>query len=192
MATVRRYKGESILGFHDEFVVVDIETTGFNPNRDSIIEIGAIKVVNHKVVDTYNVLINIGKSLSTEISNLTGITNKDLAGGVTIDDAMDSFHEFIGDWLLMGYNVNFDVNFLYDNTLTYTDLVLRNDFVDVMKYAKKIHPELDRHRLTDLVDYYGFDTSNNHRASKDCETTLDVFLALKNEIISKNLHHKLR
>ena len=175
----REYKGKSLLKWVDNYVLVDIETTGLSPRTDEIIEIGAIKVRENKIVDTFDTLLKIDDYLSPFITNLTGITNKMLEEGARQEEALEEFIEFAGKEIIMGHNVNFDINFIYDKCESYLDYYLSNDFVDTMRIAKHVLPNVRNYKLATLADYFDVDYRNAHRGLKDVEITYEVYNKMK-------------
>lgn len=175
----REHKGKSLLKWVDNYVLVDIETTGLSPRTDEIIEIGAIKVKENKIIDTYNTLIKIDRNLNPFITKLTGITNKMLETGKERDKALEEFVDFTGNEIIMGHNVNFDINFIYDKCLSYLDYYLSNDFIDTMRIAKHILPDIQNYKLGTLANYFGVDYRSAHRGLKDVEITYEVYNKLK-------------
>lgn len=151
---VRKYKGKSIDKLQDDYVLVDIETTGFSPVNDDIIEIGAIKVKDNKVIDEFHSLIKIDRKINPYITNLIGITNDMLEDGKDIDIALNEFLEFAGDNILMAHNTNFDINFLYEKSNKYLNKYLTNDFIDTMRVSKNMLPELPNYKLGTLASYF--------------------------------------
>lgn len=185
----RKYKGNSLLEFPDSFIVLDIETTGLSPEYDSIIEIGALKIEKSVVVNQFESLIrpnsyqSDGLYIDSYIESLTGITNKMLVNAPTISDVLPKFYNFIGDSILVGHNVNFDINFLYDYFENYLQKPLSNDFIDAMRLSRIIHPEHQHHRLKDLIERYSIVVDSSHRSIADCTATLAVANKLSEEII---------
>ena len=177
---VRREKGKSIIDFPEEFCMIDLETTGLSPAKDRIIEIGAIKYSHEKVVDSFQSLINPGVKISGMITRITGITNEMLETAPLIGDVLPSFHEFLGESLIVGHNVNFDINFLYDNYVSYLGFPLRNDFVDLLRIARMLCPDLPHHRLQDLIEHFNIEVKTSHRALSDCETAFTCYQNFKN------------
>ena len=175
----REHKGKSLLKWVDNYVLVDIETTGLSPRTDEIIEIGAIKVKENKIIDTYNTLIKIDRNLNPFITKLTGITDKMLETGKETDKALEEFVNFTGNEIIMGHNVNFDINFIYDKCLSYLDYYLSNDFVDTMRIAKHILPDIQNYKLGTLANYFVVDYRSAHRGLKDVEITYEVYNKLK-------------
>lgn len=196
----RDKKGISRIDIINDYCVIDIETTGLDSKYDEIIEISALKVRNNKVIDQYTNLVkpkqrifvdNDEKDFCVEngekvkyidefITDLTGITNQMLQNAPNISEVLQSFNEFIKDDVLIGHNVNFDINFLYDNNIEYFGKPLTNNYIDTLRIARKILPELKHHRLDDLISYFSKDKRNEHRALNDCILTNDIY----NELIS--------
>ena len=101
--------------FFDDYVIFDIETTGLDSSYDEIIEIGAIRIENNKVVSQFQSLVKPNIEIDDYITELTGITNDMLIDAPKIEDVLPQFMEFVGSEILIGHNVNFDINFIYDN-----------------------------------------------------------------------------
>ena len=180
-----RHKGHSLIGFPSDCCVIDIETTGLDYSYDEIIEISATKVVGGKFADTYSQLVKPEEPVSDFITKLTGISNEMLADQPAISDALPQFLDFVGSSLLVGYNVNFDINFLYDAAKKLLDIEFNNDFVDVLRIARRIHPELPRRKLKDMVAYYKLDDIGSHRAEADSIQTYLVLSRLRDDVIAQ-------
>ena len=103
----------------------------------------------------------------------------------TIEEILPDFMNYIGNDILIGHNVNFDINFIYDNLYKNKFDVLTNDFIDTMRISRKLLPELPHHRLIDLAKYFKIDSTNNHRSLKDCEITMNVYENLKEIALQK-------
>ena len=183
----RENKGHSIICFPDSFCVVDIETTGLSPSCDGIIEIGAIKYFKGIELERFTSLIqptlrNDGKYIDDFISSLTGITNDDLKDAPKENEVLADFQKFLGEDIIVGYNVGFDINFLYDAFVKTLNIPLTNDYVDLLRVARKLYPELPHHRLEDLLDKYGIENKNAHRALSDVEATKCCFDNMQDEV----------
>lgn len=175
----RQFKGKSLNTLVDDYVLVDIETTGLSPQRDEIIEIGAIKVRNNKIIDTYNSLINIKKRIPYFITELTGITTDMIfSQGRDRSEVLQEFMDFAGDSIIVGHNVNFDINFIYDKCEKYLNEYLSNDFIDTMKMAKRL-VQTPNYKLGTLANYFNVDYNGAHRGLKDVEITYEVYNKLK-------------
>lgn len=171
MANTERNKGNSIIAFPSDYIVFDLETTGLDPSWDSIIEIGAIHYANGNEVDRFQTLVNPGWEIPEFITDLTGITNEMVSDAPYIEESLPLFIEYAGNSVLVGHNVNFDVNFVYDNWLRQTGAYFNNDFIDTMRIARKLLKTLPHHRLQDLKEYYGITVETEHRAIADCIAT---------------------
>ena len=97
----------------NSYISIDLETTGLNPKEDRIIEIGAIKVIEGKVVDTFTTFVNPGRKLEERIVELTGIRDEDLADAPTIEEVFPKLEEFLEDLPLLGHSILFDFSFLF-------------------------------------------------------------------------------
>lgn len=179
----RPNKGKSIIAFPTEYVSVDIETTGLDSSFDKILEIAAIRYANGQKVEKFSSLVNPHQEICAFITQLTGITNEMVEHAPEIEDVMTKFHDFIGNDMLLGYNIaSFDSNFLYDKMRNYTDYELTNDFIDVLRIARKAHQELEHHTQADMATFYKIDNHGAHRAEFDCEVCNEIFQRLKQEI----------
>lgn len=179
--------GKSIVTFPDTYVVVDIETTGLNSRYDSIIEISALRYSYGEFIDKYVTLINPGVPIGSFITKLTGITDEMVKDRDDISICIKEFKEFVKDDLIVGYNVNFDMGFLYDNLKVIHNEYLSNDYVDVLRLTRRLLPQLQHHRQTDIAEYYGIDVQGAHRAEKDCMICEAIFEKMKEEVLKQNI-----
>ena len=124
----RPYKGQSLLLALDDYVAVDIETTGLSPRYSAIIEVGAVRFRAGRPRDEVSLLINPGFDLPPAITELTGITDDMLWTAPPLADVLPYFLDFVGTDVILGHNVNFDVNFLYDKALSLGLAPVSNDF----------------------------------------------------------------
>ena len=175
-----RLKGKSRVDFAADYVVVDIETTGISSTQNEIIEIGAIKVRNHEVIETFDVLIKASAPLPPFIVELTGINDEMLeVEGICAIDAFSQFLAFVEDAIIVGHNVNFDINFLYDHILNQLGVVLCNDYIDTLRLSRKyLQDKVYNHKLGTLTKYFGFCYDGAHRGLADCFFTYQVYNAL--------------
>lgn len=185
LAVKRPDKKASSIIFPEEYYVVDLETTGLSPQFDEIIEISAIKIINSEIVDTFSTLVKPTEEIDEHITRLTGITNGMLENAPDIDSILPGFFEFIENGVIVGHNVNFDINFLYDNRLKLFNTTVKNDFVDTMRIAKKLYPDFPNHKLCELVKNFGIKTDAAHRAFADCHATFKCYEHMKSYIIEK-------
>ena len=181
----RTDKGKSIVDFPSSYTVIDLETTGLDPYYDEIIEMSALKIVDGNIVDSFSELVRPQNEIDDFIIELTGITNEMLSKASSIEDVLPKFLAFVGSSIIVGHNVNFDINFIYDYSLKYLDRPFSNDFVDTLRIARKVLPNLNHHRLDDLVSYYSLKPRKEHRALSDCDLTFSIYLKLKDDSLSK-------
>ena len=165
-------KGKSLLEFPTSYIVFDIETTGLSSNWDEIIEISAIKIVNGEQYAEFNTLVKPKEAISDFISELTGITNDMVIDAPLIENVLPEFYDFVGDAILVGHNINFDIDFINCAGLKHNiGKILSNFYVDTLKISKRLLPGLDHHRLKDITNALGIDYQNAHRAHNDCVFT---------------------
>ena len=189
--TIRESKGRSIIAFPDTYCVIDVETTGRSPQWDHIIEVAALKVSDGQEVGRFSSLIQPpsmpgGTYVDDFITALTGITDEMLESAPFAPDVLAEFASFVGDTPVVGHYVGFDINFLYDSFDRYLDRPFSNDYIDTLRVARKLHPEMSHHRLADLVDHFGVTHNKVHRAMGDVEATAECFAHLKDEALE---HH---
>jgi len=177
--TMREYKGKRLVGFPDDYVVIDIETTGFNPKLNEIIEIGAVKVRNNKITSVFQSMIKPKNPISPYVSSRTGITNHILADASPIEAVLDSFVSFISDAILISHNVDFDVNFLYDHCETYLSHHLSNNFIDLRELFRKQQSSVIDQKITNICEKCALQNTHAHRALSDCLAAYDLYQSLK-------------
>ena len=182
---LRPDKGRSIIAFPDVYTVIDIETTGLDSRYCEIIEISALRYNGGQLVDNFSTLVKPSSPISDFITQLTGITNDMVADAPDIATAARQFFDFIKDDILVGYNVNFDINFLYDVLDEHCGLSLSNSFIDAMRIARKMRPELKNHKLQTVASSLGI-SSEAHRSFADCETCNTCYSLLISEAIEKH------
>ena len=183
---IRKHKGKSLILFPSSYCIIDLETTGLDPFYDKIIEVSAVKICNGNIIDKFTSLANIGNDkLSSFITQLTGITTEMLVDAPNLNDVLSEFTNFISDNIVIAHNANFDINFIYDNCMALLNKPFTNDFVDTLRLARRLLPELTNHKLVTLANNYNIDYSNAHRALSDCEITYNCYINLKNEALQK-------
>ena len=181
---MRKGKGKSVIYFPSTYTVLDIETTGLDPRYCEIIEISAMKYSSGQNIGTFSTLVKPSEPIDEYITSLTGITNDMLKNAPDIVETMQKFYNFVGSDLIVGYNVNFDINFLYDNLLNCHSLTLSNSFIDVMRIARKVLPDLKNHKQVTVAEHYGISTAGAHRAAVDCEICNAIFEKLQADILA--------
>lgn len=178
---MRDFKGKSLLDFPSTYAVIDVETTGLDPTRDSLIEVAAIKFEDCKEISSFSSLINPGVPVDTFITNLTGITNEELATAPDARSVLQKLYNFIGDDVVIGHNVHFDINFLYDNFEKFLGKAFSNNFVDTLRLSKRHYKKANSYKLSHLANYLNITIDTSHRALADCYTTNALYLKLREE-----------
>lgn len=168
--------GKSIIALPKDYTVIDLETTGLDPEKELIIEFAAIKVRNGKITDTFQQLCDPGFPIPPLITQITGITTDMVQFCPNPRSVIGQFTDFIGDDFIVGHNVLFDVRFIVKSAD-----VFKNDYIDTMKIFRKLHPELSHHKLSDMVDFYNKSNESAHRALSDCLATKDCFEEMKKD-----------
>lgn len=174
-----------LTGAFDAYVAYDFETTGLSARTESIIEIGAVKVISGEEVATFQTFVRPyeGASVSPRITELTGIAPEDVADAPELDAVLADFMAFVGDLPMLGYNnIAFDHAFL-QRAASLAGRRVRNEQFDVMIYAgqfaRRIGLPRPRVSLTCLSQTLAIVNPRAHRALADAQTTSRVYLALR-------------
>lgn len=182
MSSIKRNRyidGKLLLAYPDDYTVLDIETTGLNPQNDYITEISAIKYRNNRRVDEFSSLVKPDFSIPYYITRLTGIYDAMVADAPAIDEVILCFMDFLADDIIAGYNVGFDLSFIAENLVGYYAKRLANNYVDVMKLAQNELPFLGRYKQTAVAEYFNIATAGAHRALVDCNICNGCYQRLK-------------
>lgn len=184
--TIRENKGESQLGFIDDYTVLDLETTGFDPAYDEIIEIAAIRFSSGEKISEFATLVKPENKIDEYITQLTGITNEMVKDAPKIEKVLPNLMKFLGSSVIVAHNANFDINFLYDNNMLCFKEPFTNNFIDTMRISRKLFKDI-KHRLVDLAKEFKISVSMHHRAMPDCEVTQKVYEHMRNHCNSNNI-----
>lgn len=171
----RAQKGKSILAPTLDYTIIDLETTGLSPAYDEIIEVAAIRCRGGQEVDRYQVLVKPKAEISEYISSLTHITNAMVADARTIAQVLPEFLSFIGKDIVVGHNVSFDINFIYDNAIHLGLPPFTNNYIDTMRMARMLYYNIPNHKLGTIAKYLGVAAADAHRAIGDCITTQQCY-----------------
>ena len=165
-------KGQSLDG---TYVVFDLETTGFSPIKDKIIEIGAVKVENGKITDRFSTFVNPKVPIPFEITQLTSITDQMVLEAPDIETVLPQFLEFIEDAVLVAHNASFDVGFIEQNC-RYQDITPDFTSVDTVAMARILLPTLSKYKLNVVANALHISLENHHRAVDDAGATAEIFV----------------
>ena len=181
-----------------DYVVIDLEMTGLNAKTDHILEVGAVRVRNHQAVDKFGAILCQNVKIPEKVTELTGITEAMVQGGMEKEEAMRQFFEFIGEDIIVGQNVIFDYGFLKQWAVNHKRTLSLNAY-DTLKIARKCLPAEQSKKLEDLCEYFGVSREKAHRALDDAIETKQIFeklLALMDEkgepVESKPLVYKAK
>ena len=158
-----------------EYVVFDIETTGFSPVKNRIIEIGAVKISRGEIVDSFSAFINPQTPIPFEIEKLTGIRDDMVMDAPTIEVVLPQFLEFCGDAVLVAHNANFDMSFIKEN-VSRLNISREFTYVDTVGIARMLLPNQAKHTLDAVAKTLGISLENHHRAVDDAEATAEIFV----------------
>jgi DNA polymerase III subunit epsilon len=159
------------------FVVFDLETTGLDPNKTSIIEIGAV-LVNRDSADhtTFNCLVKPTNKLRPKTISLTGITQSMIdEDGLELKDAWAQFADFVGSYRLVAFNAQFDLGFLRVACNRSGMLNFSNPVDCALQRAREAWPHLPSYKLSSLAERGGMSLEHSHRALPDCERTMQIY-----------------
>ena len=161
--------GRKDFDLDDEFVAFDLETTGLDPKKDTITEIGAVRCRNGEIIDEFQTFVAIDRKLDQRIIDLTGITDEMLIGAPSLNEALAAFIEFCGSSPLAAHNAQFDVSFIKGGCEKCAiDFEITS--VDTLILAQKLMPDLVKHKLNTVADTLALPAFNHHRAVDDART----------------------
>ena len=167
----------------DSYVCIDLETTGLDPKRDKIIEIGAVKVEQGKITGEWQTLVNPGRKLEERIVELTGIRDDELVGARTISEVLPELFAFLEERTLLGHSVLFDFSFLKKAAVN-ERLSFERQGIDTLKIARKYLQDLESRALGALCEHYEIPHSA-HRALEDARATTALYQKLWDEFYEK-------
>jgi DNA polymerase-3 subunit epsilon/ATP-dependent DNA helicase DinG len=156
-----------------KFVALDIETTGLDPQREAILEIGAVRFNGRRVEQEWSTLVNPGRQVPSFITQLTGISNQMVAHAPPISDILAELDDFVGDAVIIGHNIRFDLSFLQRHRL-----FSYNDTIDTYEMASVLMPNASRYGLGSLASQLVVPLPATHRALDDALVTHGVYLRL--------------
>ncbi len=164
----------------DNYVVLDLETTGLSCTDDKIIEIAALSVAGNTVEAELELLVQCSKSLPQSICRLTGITDEQLRReGIPLSKALSQLISFIGNRKIICHNAAFDFGFLHTACRQMGLSMLRNPCVDTLTIARRKVLNVDNYQLGTLANYFSLDIAKQHRALSDCYLTYGIYKKLK-------------
>jgi|10_taG_2_1085330.scaffolds.fasta_scaffold02938_2 DNA polymerase III epsilon subunit-like protein len=155
-------------------IIFDLETTGFSPKKEDIIEVSALKFRGLKFQEEFQQLLQPSKPLPSIIKQLTGLLDEDLAYCPTFSDISRSLFKFMKGHRIIGYNVSFDKSFLVANDPVFDCL----EYQDYLKYVKGLDYELPNYKMRTVAEYMGIRIHPIHRAYEDTRTLFELIKRL--------------
>ena len=177
-------KGQNL---RDDFVVFDIETTGFSPVKNRIIEIGAVKVCNGEITEHFSSFVNPHTPIPFEIERLTGINDNMVANAPDIEDVLPAFLEFSKGCVLVAHNASFDMSFIVEN-MKNQGIEADLTYVDTVAISRAVLTDMAKHTLYSISKKLGIVLENHHRAVDDAEATAKIFEKFIVMLEEKDLH----
>jgi len=160
-----------------EIVALDLETTGLDPTRDAIIEVGLVRFTPRRVEDELSILVNPGMPLPSFITQLTGITDDMLSDAPRFRDVRNQIEQFVGTSPVLGHNIEFDLKFLRKH-----GLLEFNEALDTFAVASVVMPNAGRYNLGALASALGVPIGNAHRALDDAQMTRQIYLRMMEKV----------
>lgn len=176
-------KGRTDSPINGRYIVFDLETTGLSAATERIIEIGAVKVENGEILESFDLFVDPEKAITPEITRLTSITNEMVAGAPKEADALEQFFRFCdGCDILVAHNADFDMGFL---RAAIRRCGREEDPVqiDTLVMARAMYPELKKHKLDTIAERLGVTQKHHHRADDDARVLAEIFLKMVQRLV---------
>ena len=157
----------------ENYICIDLETTGLNPKHDKIIEIGAVKVRDGKAAEVFETFVNPGRKLEERITELTGITDAQLKDAPEITEVLPALLDVVGEDVLLGHSVLFDYSFIKKAAVN-QKFTFEKQGIDTLKIARRYLTELPSRSLDSLCNHYGIE-HHAHRALADAKATCELY-----------------
>lgn len=158
-----------------EYVTIDIETTGFNVEKDNIIELAVCKVKNKRIIDSFTSFINPQKPLHKAITEITGITDNMLKDADTVNIVLNKLVDFIGDLPIVVHNADYVMKFIEANT----NIKFQNEVIDTLALSKKKLPNLKNYTVKTILEFSGNSDVVLNRSLDYARVIAKVFETLK-------------
>lgn len=173
MNIIKNYK--ELLENKSPIVVFDLETTGLNPEKEKIIEIGAIKIDNGEVIDSLSILVNPGIEVPYYATKVNGITTKMLQGAISDEEGVLSLIDMMENSIIIAHNVSFDVGFVNKYLERMGKKPLPNKLVDTVRLARKVFPGYKKYSLGIIAKELGIEVRDAHRAEDDTRVCYELY-----------------
>ena len=168
------FKGSKDIPLSGEYVVADIETTGFSPVSEAITEIGAVRIIDGKIIETFSTFVDPERPIPPRITQITGITEQMVKGAPKQDEALRQFKAFAGSACIVAHNASFDMSFFRSGGARY-GIRFENPVLDTLTLSRCLLSENKRHDLKTVARHFNI-SLNHHRALNDAEATAEALL----------------
>ncbi len=165
---------------YDNYIIFDFETTGLDPYSSKIIEIGAAKIKNGEINESFNTLVNPETVIPPFIVEKVHITNEMVKNKETINNVLPKFVKFIDNLPLIAHNARFDMSFLLKNAFE-QNLTVQNPSLDTLYLSRKYLKTAEKHNLEYLAKHFNIEHKNAHRAYADVLTTFEIYKIILKE-----------
>lgn len=165
----------------ENYIVLDIETTGLSPFENDIIEIAAMEIKNGDIVNNFDSLVNPGYPIPQFITKLTGIHDQMVSTAQLINDIIPELVGFIKDLPIVAHNASFDMRFISHNLKKF-GITLDNEVIDTLKISRQLYPGFKSYKLDIIANQLGVNVVNAHRAMADVEVLSNIFCIMLNDI----------
>ena len=173
--------------FDDTYVVFDLETTGLSPVNDRIIEIGAVKIKDRKIIDRFSTFVNPQIPIPFNIEKITSINDSMVENAELIETILPQFLEFCGEAVMVPHNAGFDISFIKEKT----KMILGKEFnctaIDTVSLSRALLPQLGKFTLDNVAKVLNVPSFQHHRAVDDANACADIFLALLEKLVSRGI-----
>lgn len=171
----------------DDFVVFDIETTGLSPDKNNIIEIGAVKVSGGQIIDKFSSFVNPKEPVPYRITKLTGITDEMVQDAPFISEVLPEFLKFSEGCVFVAHNATFDMGFIMKKAMDF-HIDREFSYVDTMAAARALMPKMGKYTLDNLCRELKISLENHHRAVDDAGATAEMFVEFINMFRQRNVN----
>ncbi|MBE6548392.1 MAG: PolC-type DNA polymerase III [Ruminococcaceae bacterium] len=178
--------------FDAEAIVFDIETTGLSVQNDRITEIGAVKIKNGEIIDTFDIFVNPEMEISQEITELTSITNEMVKDAPKCDEALRMFFDFINKTspehkpLLIAHNATFDTGFIRAAAQRY-GMPFDYPYLDTLPLSRFLNPDLKKHKLDIVAKHYNLEEFHHHRACDDAGILAQIYFKMSQQMKERDI-----